>query len=134
MHEQIIVCWMCAMPEQETFFEATSGDSHIRVLKTYDQVFAREAFDEMDDNARVHLWHSLGIDELYDPNEIPSANDSSRHDFLWAEVEDAAREDGNRCSFFVVNETRLTHIQNVYVSPDWPSAEAFAVRRMNGTY
>ena len=118
------------MPKQETFFEETSGDLKIEVIKTYDHAFAREAFDAMDEAAQAYLWHSLGIDNLYDTSEIPPKNEPGRHDFLWDEVQDAAREDGNLSSFFVVNEIKGDTVENVYVSPDWPSAEAFAKSRM----
>ena len=37
-----------------------------------------------------------------------------------------AREDGNLLSFFIVNQTKGGHTESLYVSPDWPSAEAFA--------
>jgi hypothetical protein len=47
-------------------------------------------------------------------------------DFLWAELLEAAHEDGNTLSFFVVNEVNGTASKSLYVSPDWPSAEAFA--------
>lgn len=118
------------MPKQETFFEEITGDLKIEVVKTYDHAFAREAFDGMDEVAQAHLWRALGIENLYDTTEIPPANEPSRQDFVWGEVEDAAREDGNLCSFFVVNETRGNTVENIYVSPDWPSAEAFAKSRM----
>ena len=41
-----------------------------------------------------------------------------------------AREDGNLLSFFIVNETVGPHRESLYVSPDWPSAEAFAKERL----
>lgn len=125
---------MDCMPKQETFFEETTGDLKIEVIKTYDHAFAREAFERMDEIAQAHLWHSLGIDNLYDTTEIPPANEPSRQDFLWSEVEDSAREDGNLSSFFVVNEIRGNIVENIYVSPDWPSAEAFAKTRMTAVH
>jgi hypothetical protein len=36
----------------------------------------------------------------------------------------AAREDGNLLSFFVVTTSTGRTSASVYVSPDWPSAEA----------
>jgi hypothetical protein len=118
------------MPQQETVFEEKSGELWIRVLKTYDHGFAQEAFDGMSETADAHLWESLGIDDLYDPTDIPASGDPTRRDFLWDEIEDAAREDGNLCSFFVVAEVRGDAEQYLYVAPDWPNAEAFARDRM----
>lgn len=122
------------MPKQETFFEEITGDLKVEVIKTYDHAFAREAFNGMDEVAQAHLWHSLEIENLYDRTEIPRTNDLSRRDFLWGEVEDAAREDGNLSSFFVVTEIRGNTVENIYVSPDWPSAEAFAKSRMSAVH
>ena len=114
------------MPQQEMVFEEKSNDLWIRVLKTYDHAFAKEAFNAMSETADAHLWASLGIEDLYDANDIPLTDDAVRRDFLWGEVEDAAREDGNLCSFFVVTEVRGDAQKYLYVAPDWPSAEAFA--------
>jgi hypothetical protein len=33
-------------------------------------------------------------------------------------------------SFFVVNEVKGTVSESLYVSPDWPSAQAFAKQRL----
>jgi hypothetical protein len=118
------------MPRQETFFDEQSGDLSIRVIKTYDPVVAREAFDQIGEAAESHLWEALGIDNLYNLTEVPALNSLERHDFLWDEVLDAAREDGNLCSFFVVEESCGPAVQSIYVSPDWPSAEAFAKGRI----
>lgn len=46
------------MPQQEVFFEEVTGDRRIQVLKTYDSAYAREVFDEMDDDAQTILWTS----------------------------------------------------------------------------
>jgi hypothetical protein len=119
------------MPQQETCFEEKSDDLKVTVLKTYDRAFAREAFNDMTDTACEHLWKSLGIDHQYDPADLPAPNDRGRRDFLWEEVEDAAHEDGNLCSFFVVSEAKGDTDESVYVSPDWPSAEAFARHRLH---
>ena len=118
------------MPQQEVFFEQVTGDRRIQVLKTYDSAYAREVFDEMDDDALTILWNSLDIEQNYDIADLPSRGDPHRADFLWDELLDAAREDvrlnPNLRSFFVVNEIRSTAPQTLYVSPDWPSAEGFA--------
>jgi hypothetical protein len=50
--------------------------------------------------------------------------------FLWDEMLEQAREDGSLLSFFIVNETAGPRIQGLYVSPDWPSAEAYAKLRL----
>jgi len=118
------------MPQQEVFFEQTSGDRRIQVLKTYDPSYAREVFEEMGDDAQAILWRSLDIERTYDPADLPSPNDPQRADFLWEELLDSAREDvrlnPNLRSFFVVSEIQSSSPQSLYVSADWPSAESFA--------
>lgn len=118
------------MPQQEVFFEQVTGDRRIQVLKTYDSAFAREVFDEMDDDAQTILWNSLDIEQTYEAADLPSPGDPGRADFLWDELLDAAREDvrlnPSLRSFFVVNEIRSATPQSLYVSSDWPSAETFA--------
>jgi hypothetical protein len=114
------------MPKQEVVFEEKAGDRRIEVLKVYDQAYAREAFENMDEAARKVLWDSLGINENYDAADVPPIDDPASEDFLWDELLDSAREDGNLLSFFVVNERS----ESVYVSPDWQSAEAFAKNRL----
>lgn len=118
------------MPQPERFFEKSSGNTRVEVTKTYDSILAREAFTEMDQAARDYLWGWLRIDENYDPKEIPTRDASGGEDFLWGELLDSAREDGNQLSFFVVTETVGGDSQALYVSPDWPSAEAFAKKRL----
>jgi hypothetical protein len=117
------------MPQQELFFEQVLGDRRVEVLKTYDSHFAREAFENMGDDAQELLWASLKIDDNYEPGDIPPVHDPGSADFLWEELLEAAREDGNLISFFVVNEAKGNVSESLYVSPDWPSAEAFAKRR-----
>jgi hypothetical protein len=118
------------MPQQELFFERTTGDRRIQVLKTYDPAYAREVFDEMDDDAQAILWKSLDVEQTYDAADLPAPTDADRADFLWDELMDSAREDvrlnPNLRSFFVVNEIRAAGPQSLYVSADWPSAERFA--------
>jgi hypothetical protein len=118
------------MPQQEIFFEQKTADGAVQVLKTYDRNYAREAFGKMDETAQSFLWSSLGIDEAYDPTDLPSRTRPESEDFLWEELLDAAREDGNLLSFFVVNEAKGTFSESLYVAPDWPSAEAFAKRHI----
>jgi hypothetical protein len=118
------------MPQQEKFFEQTAGDRRVEVIKTYDRQYAREAFDNMDEAAQAYLWNSLGIDDAYDSAEVPPRNDTKGEDFLWEELLEAAREDGNLLSFFVITEAIGSRSESLYVSPDWPSAEGFAKSRI----
>lgn len=114
------------MPQQEVFFAQQAGDRRIEVLKTYDKVFAREVFAGMDRKAQTQLWTSLGIADNHDSGDIPQLGDPEGEEFLWEELLDAAREDGNLLSFFVVTSSAGTTSTGVYVSPDWPSAESVA--------
>jgi hypothetical protein len=118
------------MPQQQVFFEQKTGDRRIEVLKVYDRSYAREAFGNMDAAAQRYLWSSLGIDKTHDASDVPSIDGAAGNDFLWEELLDAAREDGNLLSFFVVNELDGSTSESLYVSPDWPSAEAFAKGRL----
>jgi hypothetical protein len=120
------------MPKQEIFFEEQSGDRRIEVLKSYDQSYAREAFKNMDEEAQQRLWESLKPEEIYDPGGLPSLTDPNGDGeaFLWDELLEAAREDGNLLSFFIVNETIGRRTESLYVSPDWPTAESFAKNRL----
>lgn len=118
------------MPHQETFFDKKSGQMSVKVLKTYDRAYAREAFNNMNEAAYAYLWNVMKIEQDYDTSDISSTDEANRLDFLWGEVEDAAREDGNVSSFFIVNEQKGTNTDTIYVSADWPSAEAFAKDRL----
>src|SRR5258708_16550342 len=118
------------MRQQEVYFEQKTDKGRIEVLKTYDRQFAREAFANMDESAQKYLWSSLGIDENYGPGDHPPLDQPDNEDFLWEEVLEAAREDGNLLSFFVVSHTHNGRSEDLYISPDWPSAEAFAKRRI----
>jgi hypothetical protein len=116
------------MPKQETFFEQQNDRIRIEVLKSYDQNYAREAFKSMGAEAQEHLWKALKPEETYDPAGLPSLDDleGEGEAFLWDELLETAREDGDLLSFFIVNQTKGGHTESLYVSPDWPSAEAFA--------
>lgn len=119
------------MPKQETFLQQRSGNKSIEVIKSYDQDYAREAFKNMDDEAQQRLWNTLKPEEIYDPAGLPSLNDPNDVNgeaaaFLWDELLEQAREDGNLLSFFIVNEVIDSRSESLYVSPDWPSAQAFA--------
>ena len=120
------------MPKQETFFEDQSGDRTTEVLKSYDQGYAREAFKNMDEEAQRRLWESLKPEQTYEPASLPSLGDAQGEGeaFLWDELLECAREDGNVLSFFIVNETIGRRTESLFVSPDWPSAESFAKARL----
>jgi len=108
------------MPKQETYLEQQVGLRTIVVLKTYDAAFAHEAFERVPENALRFLLKSLGTPEDL---EVGAEIDT---DALWEEVQDGAREDWNTFSYFVVREDVGSHSVSLYVSSDWPSAEAFA--------
>ena len=113
------------MPQQTTFYEQQIGDRRIEILKSYDSAFAREAFDQMDEKALRFLGRFLELERKYDPADVPSPNDDGYADALWDEVQEGAREDWNTLSYFVVTEQVGGKTQALYVSADWPSAEAF---------
>jgi hypothetical protein len=108
------------MPKQEVFMDAAIGDKQVQVLKTYDAAYAREAFDAMDVEALKFLTLWLDIEDLPAP-ESPDFADT-----IWEAVEDGAREDWNSFSYFVVTESTSGRTIPLFVSPDWPTAEAFA--------
>jgi hypothetical protein len=126
------------MPKQEIFFEQQDGDHRVEVLKSYDRGYAREAFNGMNEEARQRLWETLKPEEIYNSAGLPSLNDpddvnGDAEAFLWDELEEQAREDGSVLSFFVVNESVDGRSESLYVSPDWPSAEAFAKERLSAS-
>jgi hypothetical protein len=114
------------MPQQEVFFQQETAEKQIAVLKTYDQQFAREAFESMDNAAQAQLWTALKVGESYDASDLPPVGALEAQEFLWEELVEAAREDGQLKSFFVVRGQTEHGISSLYVSPDWPSAESFA--------
>lgn len=123
------------MPRQETFFDESKGGLRIEILKSYDQSYAHEAFRNMATDAQQILWSVLKPEETYDPSGLPSLDDSNdvtgeAEAFLWDELLEQAREDGNLLSFFIVNEIAGSRSESLYVSPDWPSAERFAKGRL----
>lgn len=120
------------MPKQEIFFEQKAGGKRIEVLKAYDQEYAREVFESMDEASQKRLWNVLKPEEIYDLAGLPKLGDidGEGEEFLWDELLDQAREDGTLLSFFIVNETIGRRTESLYVSPDWPSAEAYAQERL----
>lgn len=124
------------MPKQEVFFEQAIQGKRVEVLKSYDQSYARDAFRNMDDTSLRRLWLALEPEKIYDPTDLPSLNDPNdvngeAESFLWDELLERAREENNLFSFFIVNEVVGDRTESVYVSPDWPSAEAFAKERID---
>ena len=123
------------MPRQEIFFEEQTGNRRVEVLKTYDRTYAREVFNGIDTEARKALAAALELEKNYEPADIPDPDGSDYDDFLWEELLEAAREDvrndPNLYSFFVVSEAGSAQAQDLYISPDWPSAEAFAKKRLS---
>jgi len=123
------------MPRQEKFLSETANDVVIEVLKTYDRSYAREVFRRMSNDAELALAEALQIGANYVQADIPEPGGSDYEDFLWDEMCDAAREDmrqdPNLYSFFVVSESKAGRTEELYVSPDWPSAEEFAKKRLN---
>ena len=113
------------MPHQETFLQREVNGHQIRVVKSYDVAFAREAFEQMDPNALAFLRHSLHSDAEYEDAELPLPSDPEFGDAIWDEIEASAREDWNTFSYFVVLSATNGVSRPLYVSPDWPSAEAF---------
>lgn len=115
------------MPRQQTFLnQQLAAGVRLKVLKTYDAGLAREAFEDMDEAAQAYLWKSLRMDENWEPEEFAGPD---RTDALWDELSESAREDGNLLSFFIVTKSQGQKTASLYVSPDWPSAEAFASTR-----
>lgn len=132
LESSLIYGWgSIAMPTQEVYLEQNSGLDQLQVLKTYDIAFAKEAFLGMDSSALNHLRTSLSVDEAYDVDDIPN-DESALADFLWEEMVDSAREDGQIRSFFVVRRTSSLNTSLLYVSGDWPSAESFTQQLLTG--
>ena len=122
------------MPKQELFFEQHAGSRRVEVLKSYDQSYAHEVFRTMDEGALQRLWDVLKPEDIYEAADLPRLNNpddltGEAESFLWDELLEQAREQGSLLSFFVVNETTGERSESLYVSPDWPSAEAFAKER-----
>jgi hypothetical protein len=117
------------MPMQEIYLEQEFDSSLFQVLKSYDTAFAKEVFEGVGEDALKHLSKALSIDELYDSEDIPAAPEEFA-DFIWEELQDAAIEDGNTRSFFIVKRSSTSGNEFLYVSGDWPSAEAFVKDRL----
>lgn len=118
------------MPAQTSFLEQTVGNTKIEVLKSYDNAFAREAFDHMGDEALNFLASSLNLSSSEDELGL-DASDPGYADLVWDEMNDGAREDWDSSSYFIVAEGPAGNTAPLFVSADWPSAEAFAKKRIS---
>jgi hypothetical protein len=81
------------MPKQEIFFEQTTDNRRVEVLKTYDPSYAREVFKGIDEAATAALAVALELEKNFEPADIPAPDAIDYDDFLWEELYDAARED-----------------------------------------
>lgn len=113
------------MPRQETFFSSTVGDRKIEIVKTYDRNFVRTAFSRMDEAVLDHLANSLNLGSNFNESDIPASTDADYGEFQWEAMTDSAREDGNLFSFFIVTQSKPQIERELFVSPDWPTAEAY---------
>lgn len=114
---------------QETFLEKPTDKGRILVVKTYDENLARVAFEDLDEPAIMQVAEALRLDEQFEAQDIPSPSSADFHGFVWETLADEAREEGQIKSFFVVyRELEGSPSKSLYVSPDWPSAEAFTQR------
>ena len=111
------------MPQQEVFLDETIDGKRVLVVKTYDESYAREAFRSMSDEAKVFLWKSLKPEEIYEAEGLPTQPGDEYDAFLLDELLSEGREEWNTFSYFVVAEPAG---EPLFVSPDWPTAEAFA--------
>ena len=117
------------MPLQEIFLEKPLKDGRALVIKTYDTNLAHDAFQRIEGDALVHVANALRLEDLFEAEDIPEPSSPAYSDFLWETLSDEAREDGNLKSFFIVyREIQAKSPEPLYVSADWPSAEAFSQR------
>ena len=114
------------MPAQELFMDAVIDGRKVQVVKTFDRLYAQEAFGEMSDEAKAFLWRSLKPEDIYDPAGLPTEPGIEYDTFLLDELLDQGREEWNSFSYFVVLDERSGRQEPTFVSPDWPTAEAFA--------
>ena len=103
------------MPNQEVFFDQVVSGKRVVVLKSYDQAYAREAFDNMDEESLKRLWTALKPEEQYEAEELPKLGNpedvnGEAEAFLWDELLEQAREDGNVLS---LNHRQFTLIHEV---------------------
>lgn len=109
------------MSSQEVFFSQDFAGKRIQVLKIYDRQFAREAFEQMSEDAKELLASALVADGVLEINDDPTSDDE-----LWEGIQEGAREDWNSFSYFVVCEGDASDLKPLFVSADWPTSEKFA--------
>lgn len=115
------------MPKQELYLDIENAGEHTFVVKSYDSAFAKEAFEAMTDEACQELANSLALDDNSEAEDIPERNSGEFSDFLWQTLSDSAREDGQLFSYFIVATKPSSGAERfLFVSGDWPSAEAYA--------
>jgi len=122
------------MPRQETFLREAANGVEVEVLKTYDKSYAQEVFRGMSTEALEALAATLNLEGKYEITDIPAPDATDYADFIWDEICEGAIEDVRQSptlsSFFVVVETNAGKAEELYVTPDWPSAEVFARNRI----
>jgi hypothetical protein len=122
------------MPRQEIFLREAANGVEVEVLKTYDKSYAQEVFRGMSTEALEALAATLNLEGKYEVTDIPAPDATDYADFIWDEICEGAIEDVRQSptlsSFFVVVETNAGKAEELYVSPDWPSAEVFARNRI----
>jgi hypothetical protein len=122
------------MPRQETFLREAANGVEVEVLKTYDKSYAQEVFRGMSAEALEALAATLNLEGKYEVTDIPAPDATDYADFIWDDICEGAIEDVRQSptlsSFFVVVETNAGKAEELYVSPDWPSAEVFARNRI----
>jgi len=122
------------MPRQETFLREAANGVEVEVLKTYDKSYAQEVFRGMSTEALEALAATLNLEGKYEDADIPAPHATDYADFIWDEICEGAIEDVRQSptlsSFFVVVETNAGKAEELYVTPDWPSAEVFARNRI----
>jgi hypothetical protein len=122
------------VPRQETFLREAANGVEVEVLKTYDKSYAQEVFRGMSTEALEALAATLNLEGKYEDADIPAPDATDYADFIWDEICEGAIEDVRQSptlsSFFVVVETNAGKAEELYVTPDWPSAEVFARNRI----
>lgn len=117
------------MALQETFLEKQLSDGRALVIKTYDANLAHDAFQHIGEDALAHVANALRLEELFEASDIPETSSPDYTDFVWETLSDEAREGGNLKSFFILyRQVQGQPLEPLYVSADWPSAEAFSQR------
>ena len=122
------------MPRQEIFLREAANGVEVEVLKTYDKSYAQEVFRGMSTEALEALAATLNLEGKYEVTDIPAPDATDYADFIWDDICEGAIEDVRQSptlsSFFVVVETNAGKAEELYVTPDWPSAEVFARNRI----